>query len=75
MFNSELYERVMFIRLFDGIVLKVIYRRVRNDSVIMISELVKDMGNSIIVRISVQVQRKTTGHLIQGSKLHDRDLN
>jgi hypothetical protein len=45
----------------------------RNDNAIMISELVKDVGESVIANInygiSTQVQRKTTGNLIQGNGL------
>jgi hypothetical protein len=45
----------------------------RNDNVIMISELVKDVGELIVAntncRISMQIQRTTTGNLIQGSRL------
>jgi hypothetical protein len=44
----------------------------QKESMIMISELVKDFGVSLVAgtdyRISVQVHRKTTGNLIQGSK-------
>jgi hypothetical protein len=43
----------------------------RKDNVIIISELVKDAGESIVANtnygISMQVQRKTTGSFIQGS--------
>jgi hypothetical protein len=80
-FNVELYETVMFIRLFnDGdLTLQIICRRMRNDNVIMISELVKVVGESIVANtnywISMRVQRKTTGNLIQDSKLYDRDFN
>jgi hypothetical protein len=51
----------------------------RNNNVIMISELVKDVGESIVANtnygISVQVQRKSTGNLVQGRRLCDRDFN
>jgi hypothetical protein len=49
-FNVELYETIMFIRVFNGALLKVqiIYRRMKNDNLIMISELVKDVGESIV---------------------------
>jgi hypothetical protein len=47
--------------------------------VVVISEFVKDMGDSIVVNtnngISLQIQRKTAGHLIRGRKLYDRDFN
>jgi hypothetical protein len=50
----------------------------RNDNVIMISELVNDVGESIVTNtnygISMQVQRETTGNLIQDSWLYDRDF-
>jgi hypothetical protein len=43
----------------------------------VIGEFVKDVGESILANTSceilMQVQRKTTGNLIQGSRLHDRD--
>jgi hypothetical protein len=44
--NVELYETVLLISLFNDAVLKVkiIYRRLRNDNVILISELVKRCG-------------------------------
>jgi hypothetical protein len=46
---------------------------------VIISELVKDVGELIVAntnnRISMQVQRKTKGNLIQGGRLYDRDLN
>jgi hypothetical protein len=47
LFNVELYETVMFARIFNGgdLTLQIIYRRMRNDSV-MISELMKDLGES-----------------------------
>jgi hypothetical protein len=42
----------------------------RNDDVIMISEVVKDLEESTVANtnygISMQVQRKSTGKLIQG---------
>jgi hypothetical protein len=45
----------------------------------MISALAKNVGESIVANtyygISVQVQRKTTGNVVQGSKLYDRDFN
>jgi hypothetical protein len=51
----------------------------RNGSVIMMSELVKNVGELIVDRtkygISVQVERKTTANLIHGSRLCDRDFN
>jgi hypothetical protein len=81
LFNGELYETVTFIRLFNGgdFKVQVTYSRTRIDNVIMISELVKDVGESIVANInygiSVQVQRKTTGNLIQGSRLYDLDFN
>jgi hypothetical protein len=44
-----------------------------NYNMIMISELEKDAGGSIVANtnygISMQVQRKTTGNRIQGSRL------
>jgi hypothetical protein len=45
----------------------------------MISELVKDVGESIVANtkygISMQVLRKTTGNLIQDSRSYDRYFN
>jgi hypothetical protein len=46
---------------------------------VMISQLAKDVGESILhntkYRNSAQEQRKTTGNLIQDSRLYDRDFN
>jgi hypothetical protein len=70
----------MFICLFNDADLKVqtIYRRMRNGNIIMISKLAKDVRESIVANtnygISMQVQRKTMGNLIQGSRFHDRDV-
>jgi hypothetical protein len=75
---------VIFICLFDRSDLKdqIIYRPMRNGNVIMImiiSGLVKYVGESIVANtsygISMQVQRKTTGNLIQDSWLYDQDVN
>jgi hypothetical protein len=45
-FNVELCETILFIRLFNccDLTLQNIYRRMRSDNVIMISELVEDVG-------------------------------
>jgi hypothetical protein len=57
----------VFSRLFSGADLKVriIYRRMGNDNVIVVSELVRDVGESMVTntdyRISMQVQRKAMG--------------
>jgi hypothetical protein len=56
----------MFILLFKGGDLTFqIYCQMRNNNVILISELAKDAGESILANtnygISIQVQRKTTG--------------
>jgi hypothetical protein len=65
LFNVELYERDIFIRLCNGAVLKVqiIYRRMRNDNVIMISELVKDGGESIVANANYGFQCRYRGKL------------
>jgi hypothetical protein len=74
-FNVELYEAVMFIRVFNGgdVTLQIIYSRSRHNNVIMISELVRDVGESMVANtkhgISLQIQRKTIGNLIQGNRL------
>jgi hypothetical protein len=63
LFNVELYELCLFVYL-TALTLQIVYSRMRNDNVIMISELVKDVGESIVANtnygISMQVQRKTT---------------
>jgi hypothetical protein len=70
----------MFIRLFNGANkrVRIIYCRMRSDNVIMIGELVKDVGESIVANtnygISMQVQRKTTGNLIQSRWLQNEIL-
>jgi hypothetical protein len=59
--HVKLCETIMFIHLFHGAELKVqiIYRRMKNGNV-LVSELVKDVGESIVAntnyRISVQTQ-------------------
>jgi hypothetical protein len=71
----------MFLRLFIGCDLEVwlIYRRIRNANVIMNSEFLKDVGESIVADTRygtpMEVQRKTTGNLTQSSTLYDRDFN
>jgi hypothetical protein len=63
----ELYEGITFIHLFNNsdLTVQIIYRRMRNDSV-MISRLVKDVGELIVANtnygISMQIQRKATGN-------------
>jgi hypothetical protein len=51
----------------------------KNDDVIMISELAKDVEESIVAKtnyeISMQVQKKTTGNVIQDCRVTDRDFN
>jgi hypothetical protein len=50
-----------------------------NDNVIVISEMVKDVGESVVADtnygVSVQVQRKETEYLIQSSRFYDRNFN
>jgi hypothetical protein len=50
-----------------------------NDNAIIVSESVRDVGESIVAGtncgISRQVQRKATGNLIQDSRWYDRDSN
>jgi hypothetical protein len=70
LFDVQLHEIIMFIRLFNGsdLTVQIIYRRMRNSNMIVISELAKDVGESIVANtdygISMQVQRKTTGSLV-----------
>jgi hypothetical protein len=51
----------------------------RNENMVMVSEMLGDLGESIIANtnygISMQAQRKTTGNIIEGSRLYDRDFN
>jgi hypothetical protein len=61
----------MFIRLFnrDDLNVQIMYRRIRNYNVVMISELVNNVGESIVANtnygIAMRVQRKSTESLIQ----------
>jgi hypothetical protein len=70
----------MFIRILNGgdLTVQIIYRRVRNSNVIVISELAKDVRESNVAKtnygISMQVQRKTTGSVVQ-ERFYDRDFN
>jgi hypothetical protein len=56
--------RIIFILLFNGADLKVqiTYRRTRNVNV-MISELVKDVGESIVANTNYRIQRRYRGKL------------
>jgi hypothetical protein len=72
LFHVELYETIVF-RLFNSgdSPVCIVSRRMRNYSVIMISELVNYIGESVVTDtsygISVHVQRKCTGNLIRDS--------
>jgi hypothetical protein len=57
LFNVELYETIIFIHLFNGADLKaqIIYRGMRNGNVIMISELVKDVGESTAANTNYRI--------------------
>jgi hypothetical protein len=67
------YKTVTFIHLFNGsdITLKFVYLKMGNKN--MMSELEKYVGESVVSNtkygISLEVQRKTRGNLIQGSSL------
>jgi hypothetical protein len=76
LFHVELYETIVFIHLFNSadFKLQIIYRRMRNGIVIIVSKLVNNVIKFIVANadygISMQVQRKTKRNLIQ-----DRDIN